>query len=326
MVKAIQIQETGKPGVMKWVDIDLPDPGRGEVQIKHSYVGLNYIDCYFRSGLYPLANFPSIIGMEGAGTVQNIGPGVKGLQKGDKIAYAPVLGAYAQKRNIHYKKVVKLPSTISEKFAAATMLKGMTVEYLIRRTYRVKANDTVLFHAAAGGVGLIACQWLKHLGATVIGTVGSDTKARLARRYGCQHTVNYNCENFVEAAMDITNGQGVSVVYDSVGLTTFNDSLRCLKPRGMMALFGQSSGPVPKFDLAKLAAMGSLFITRPSLMAYTATTRDLRSSARAVFDVMATGAIKIKIDQTYPLSQVAQAHRDLESRKTTASTVLKAQG
>lgn len=323
MVKAIQIRKTGGPAVMKWQDIDLPAPGPGEVQIKHTYVGLNYIDCYFRSGLYPLAGFPSIIGMEGAGLVEAVGAGVKNFRKGNRVAYAPVLGAYAQKRNIPAASIIKVSSKVSDKDAAAMMLKGMTTEYLIRRTYRVKRGDTVLFHAAAGGVGLIACQWLKHLGATVIGTVGSDTKARLAKRHGCDYPINYNKEDFKEAVMDLTNGKGVPVVYDSVGKTTFNKSLDCLRPRGMMALFGQSSGPVPKVDLGQLAAKGSLYVTRPSLMAYNGTRRELEASANALFDVVGSGAVKIKVNQTYPLKDAVRAHKDLEGRKTTGSTVFK---
>ncbi len=323
MVKAIQIRKTGGPSVMKWQDIDLPAPGPGEVQIKHTYVGLNYIDCYFRTGLYPLAGFPAIIGMEGAGVVEAVGPGVKNFRKGNRIAYAPTLGAYAQKRNISAASIVKVPRKVSDKEAAALMLKGTTTEYLIRRTYRVKRGDTVLFHAAAGGVGLIACQWLKHLGATVIGTVGSDAKARLAKRNGCDYPINYNKEDFHEAVMDLTNGKGVPVVYDSVGKTTFSKSLDCLRPRGVMALFGQSSGPVPKFDPGLLAAKGSLFLTRPSLMAYNGTRRELEASANALFDVVASGAVKVKVNQTYPLKDAVRAHKDLEGRKTTGSTVFR---
>jgi NADPH2:quinone reductase len=323
MVKAIQIRKTGGPSVMKWQDIDLPAPGPGEVQIKHTYVGLNYIDCYFRTGLYPLPGLPAIIGMEGAGVVEAVGPGVRFFRKGNRVAYAPIQGAYAQKRNIPADRIVKVPKKVTTKEAAALMLKGTTTEYLIRRTYRVKRGDTVLFHAAAGGVGLIACQWLKHLGATVVGTVGSDAKARLAKRHGCDYPINYNKEDFREAVMDLTNGKGVPVVYDSVGKTTFSKSLECLRPRGVMALFGQSSGPVPKFDPNQLAAKGSLFLTRPSLMAYNATRRELETSANALFDVVSSGAVKIKINQTYPLKDAAQAHRDLEGRKTTGSTVFR---
>lgn len=324
MVKAIQISKTGKPAVMKWRDVDLPAPDRGEVRIRHTYVGLNYIDCYFRSGLYPLAGFPAVIGMEGAGVVEAVGPGVGNFGEGDRIAYAPTLGAYAQKRNIPADKIVKVPSTISDKSAAAMMLKGTTVEYLVRRAYRVKRGDTVLFHAAAGGVGLIACQWLKHLGATVIGTVGSDAKARLAKRHGCDHPIDYTRENFREAVMDITGGKGVPVVYDSVGKSTFDASLDCLRPRGVMVLFGQSSGPVPSLNLGELSAKGSLYVTRPSLMAYNASRREYEASARALFDVVGSGAVKIKVNQTYPLKDAVRAHKDLEGRKTTGSTVFRA--
>ena len=324
MVKAIQIRKTGGPTMMKGQDINLPAPGPGEVQIKHAYVGLNYIDCYFRSGLYPLAGFPAVIGMEGAGVVEAVGSGVKNFWRGNRVAYAPILGAYAQKRNIAAANLVKIPKKISDKEAAAMMLKGMTTEYLIRRTYRVKRGDTVLFHAAAGGVGLIACQWLKYLGATVIGTVGSDEKARLAKRHGCDYPINYNKEDFKEAVMDVTNGKGVPVVYDSVAKTTFDKSLDCLRPRGVMALFGQSSGPVPKFNLGDLGAKGSLYVTRPSLMAYNSTRRELEASAKALFDIVGSGAVKIKVNQTYALKDAVRAHRDLESRKTSGSTVFRA--
>ena len=323
MVKAIRIKKTGGPAVMKWQDIDLPAPERGEVQIKHTYVGLNYIDCYFRSGLYPLDGFPATIGMEGAGVVEAVGPGVRKFEEGDRVAYAPTLGAYAQKRNILADKIVKVPGQVSDKEAAAVMLKGTTTEYLIRRTYRVKRGDTVLFHAAAGGVGLIACQWLKHLGATVIGTVGSDAKARLAKRHGCDHPINYNEKDFKEAVMDITNGEGVPVVYDSVGKSTFSASLDCLRPRGIMVLFGQSSGPVPTFNLAELGAKGSLYVTRPSLMVYNASRREYEASAKALFDVVGSGAVKIKVNQTYRLKDAVRAHKDLEGRKTTGSTVFR---
>lgn len=323
MVKAIRIKKTGGPAVMKWQDIDLPAPERGEVQIKHTYVGLNYIDCYFRSGLYPLDGFPATIGMEGAGVVEAVGPRVRKFEEGDRVAYAPTLGAYAQKRNIPADKIVKVPGQVSDKEAAAVMLKGTTTEYLIRRTYRVKRGDTVLFHAAAGGVGLIACQWLKHLGATVIGTVGSDAKARLAKRHGCDHPINYNEKDFKEAVMDITNGEGVPVVYDSVGKSTFSASLDCLRPRGIMVLFGQSSGPVPTFNLAELGAKGSLYVTRPSLMVYNASRREYEASAKALFDVIGSGAVKIKVNQTYRLKDAVRAHKDLEGRKTTGSTVFR---
>ncbi len=323
MVKAIRIKKTGGPAVMKWQDIDLPAPERGEVQIKHTYVGLNYIDCYFRSGLYSLEGFPATIGMEGAGVVEAIGPGVRKFEEGNRVAYAPTLGAYAQKRNISADKIVKVPGQVSDKEAAAVMLKGTTTEYLIRRTYRVKRGDTVLFHAAAGGVGLIACQWLKHLGATVIGTVGSDAKARLAKRHGCDHPINYNKEDFKEAVMDITNGEGVPVVYDSVGKSTFSASLDCLRPRGIIVLFGQSSGPVPTFNLSELGAKGSLYVTRPSLMVYNASRREYEASAKALFDVVGSGAVKIKVNQTYRLKDAVRAHKDLEGRKTTGSTVFR---
>jgi NADPH2:quinone reductase len=324
MTKALRMYKAGPPSVLKWESVDVPKPGRGEALVRHTYVGLNYIDCYFRSGLYPIAEFPATVGMEGAGVVEAVGPGVRNVKPGDRVAYATMpIGAYAQQRVMPAKRLVKMPKAIPDKTAAAMMLKGMTVEYLIRRTYKVKRGDTVLFHAAAGGVGLIACQWLKHLGATVIGTVGSDEKARLAKRHGCDHTINYRKEDFTKIVREITGGKGVPVVYDSVGKDTFMKSLDCLAPRGVMALFGQASGPVPPLGLGELASRGSLWVTRPSLMTYTASDKELAESAGALCKVVASGKVKLRVNQTYALKDAAQAHRDLESRKTTGSTVLK---
>ncbi|MEE8545557.1 MAG: quinone oxidoreductase [Alphaproteobacteria bacterium] len=323
MSKAIRIHSTGGPEVLQWDDVEVAAPGAGEALVRHSAVGLNFIDCYHRSGLYPLPPLPLSIGLEGAGVVEAVGEGVSAVSVGDRVAYAaPPPGAYAEARVMPADRLVVVPEGIDDQQAAAMMLKGMTAEYLLRRTYPVRSGDTILFHAAAGGVGLIACQWAKHIGATVIGTVGSEDKAELARAHGCDHTINYRTENFVERVKEITSGAGVPVVYDSVGKDTFEGSLDCLGTRGVLALFGQSSGSVATFDPGLLAAKGSLYLTRPSLMNYNATREDLVESANALFEVVGSGAVKIEINQTYPLSETAQAHRDLEARKTTGSTVL----
>ena len=323
MTKAIRIHEPGGPEALRWEEVEVGPPGPGEIRLKHTAVGLNYIDVYHRNGLYPLPAMPAVIGLEGAGVVEQVGEGVAGLRLGDRVAYAaPPPGSYAEARLMPADRVIKLPPDITDQQAAAMMLQGMTVHYLIRRTYRVKKGETVLFHAVAGGVGLIACQWLKHLGATVIGTVGSEEKAALARAHGCAHAINYQSEDFVERVKEITDGAGVPVVYDAVGKDTLEGSLACLAPLGMMVTFGNSSGPVPPFDLGRLAALGSIFITRPSLMTYTAKRKDLETSANELFEVVLSGAVKIEVNQTYPLSETAMAHRDLEARKTTGSTVL----
>ncbi|MEL0111860.1 MAG: quinone oxidoreductase [Rickettsiales bacterium] len=320
MPKAIQIKKQGAAGVMKWVEVPLGKPKRGEVLIQQSHVGLNYIDVYHRSGLYPLP-LPAGIGMEAAGTVEAVGPGVKNIRIGDRVAYASgPPGSYAEYRIMPAGRVVKLPEWIANDQAAAMMLQGMTTEYLIRRTYKVKAGDTVLFHAAAGGVGLIACQWLKQLGATVIGTVGSPAKAKLAKAHGCDHVINYNKQDFVKRVRSITKGQGVPVVYDSVGKSTFNGSLDCLSPLGMFVSFGNASGPIPPVDAGLLSQKGSLYFTRPTLMTYTASDKDLAASARSLFAAVKKG-VKIEINQRYPMANAVQAHRDLEARKTTGSTV-----
>jgi NADPH2:quinone reductase len=319
---AIQAHDTGGPEVLVWEEIEVGDPGPGEIRIRHTAVGLNYIDTYHRTGLYPLEQRPFAPGLEGAGVVEALGPEVTGLAVGDRVAYAsPPLGAYAQSRMMPADRVVRVPDGIADDTAAAMMLKGMTAEYLLRRTYAVKAGDTILVHAAAGGVGLIACQWAKALGTTVIGTVGSDEKAELARAHGCDHTIVYSREDFVERVREITGGAGVPVVYDSVGKDTFLKSLDCLQPRGLLASFGQSSGSVEAFNPGILAAKGSLYLTRPSLMTYNARREDLEASAAALFEVVAAGKVRIEINNRYPLSEAAQAHRDLEGRRTTGSTV-----
>jgi NADPH2:quinone reductase len=323
MTKAIRIHEPGGPEVLRWEDVEVGTPGPGEVRLKQTAVGLNYIDTYQRSGLYPLPAMPATLGMEAAGVVEELGASVTALKAGDRVAYAsPPPGSYAEARVMPADRLVKLPTAIDDRQAAAMMLQGLTVQYLIRRTHRVEAGETVLFHAAAGGVGLIACQWLKHLGATVIGTVGSQEKAELARAHGCTHTINYRDEDFVERVKDLTAGEGVPVVYDSVGKDTFEGSLACLRPCGLMVTFGNASGPVPPFELGRLGALGSLFITRPTLMTYAAKREDLEAMSGELFEVALSGAVKIEINQTYPLSETAQAHRDLEGRKTTGSTVL----
>ncbi|MEE3092533.1 MAG: quinone oxidoreductase [Pseudomonadota bacterium] len=322
MPRAIQIKKQGAAGVMKWVEVLVGKPKRGQILINQSHVGLNYIDVYHRSGLYPL-EMPHGIGMEAAGTVEAVGAGVNGIRVGDRVAYAAgPPGSYAESRIMPADRVVKLPDWISNEQAAAMMLQGMTTEYLIRRTYKVKKGDTVLFHAAAGGVGLIACQWLKQLGATVIGTVGSPAKAKLAKAHGCDHVINYNKQDFVKRVKSITKGAGVPVVYDSVGKSTYNGSLDCLSPLGTFVSFGNASGPIPPVDGAMLAQKGSLFFTRPTLMTYTADSKDMRASARALFAAVKKG-VKIEINQRYAMKDAVQAHRDLEARKTTGSTVFK---
>ena len=322
MVKAIRITETGGPDVLKLVDVDLPDPRPGEIQVRHTAIGLNYIDTYFRSGLYP-APIPCGLGLEAAGVVTKVGDGVTALKEGDRIAYGSgPLGAYSEAQNAPANRVVKVPDGVSDKDAAAMMLKGMTAQYLLRRTYEVKPGDTILFHAAAGGVGLIACQWAKHLGATVIGTVGSEEKAALAKQAGADHTILYRDEDVPARVREITGGKMVPVVYDGVGKDTFEMSLDCLAPLGLLASFGNASGAVPPIDIGILNQKGSLFITRPSLAAYTASDEDLAMTAADLFDVMAIGAVKADVRQEYALADAAQAHTDLEARKTTGATVL----
>ncbi|HXX11064.1 MAG TPA: quinone oxidoreductase [Burkholderiales bacterium] len=322
MAKAVRIHQHGGPEVLQYEEVAVGDPGPGQARIRQTAIGLNFIDTYHRSGLYQLP-MPSGIGTEGAGVVEAVGSGVTWVKAGDRVAYAGgPPGAYAEVRLVPADRLVKVPEGISDQTAAAMMLKGLTTQYLIRSTYRVQAGQTVLFHAAAGGVGLIACQWLKALGVTVIGTVGSEEKAKLAKAHGCAHTIIYTKENFVERVNQITEGHKLPVVYDSVGKDTFMGSLDCLQPRGMLIIFGNGSGPVAAFDLNLLAAKGSLYVTRPSLVTYTAKREDLEAMAADLFDVVKSGKVKIEVNQTYALKDAAQAHRDLQGRKTTGSTVL----
>jgi NADPH2:quinone reductase len=322
MTNAIRFHQTGGPEVLSWEEVQVGRPGPGQARIRHTAIGLNYVDTYVRSGLYP-APLPAGLGTEGAGVVEEVGEGVSDVQPGDRVAYAGgPLGAYSEERVIPADRLVKLPAGVSDQQGAAMMLKGLTAQYLLRRTYRVKAGDTIVFHAAAGGVGLIACQWAKSLGATVIGTVGSDEKAELARAHGCDHPIVYTREDFVQRVNEITQGRKVPVVYDSVGKDTFMKSLDCIMPFGLLASFGQASGAVGPFDAGILAAKGSLFLTRPTLNTYAAKREDLVMMAKDLFDVVTSGKVRIEINQTYPLRDAAQAHRDLQSRKTTGSTVL----
>jgi NADPH2:quinone reductase len=322
MTKAVRFHKTGGPDVLVYEDVTVGDPGPDEARVKNNAIGLNFIDTYHRGGLYPLP-LPSGVGLEAAGVVEAVGANVSWVKPGDRVAYAGgPPGAYSEARVIPAHRLVKIPEGISDQTAAAAMLKGLTVWYLIRRTYRVEKGETVLFHAAAGGVGLIACQWLKSLGVTVIGTVGSDEKAKVAKAHGCDHTIVYTRENFAQRVNEITNGKKVPVVYDSVGKDTFMGSLDCLQPRGLLAIFGNGSGPVAAFDINLLAAKGSLYVTRPSLVTYTARREDLEAGAAELFGVIKSGKVKIEINQTYALKDAAQAHRDLEGRKTTGSTVL----
>ena len=322
MTKAIQCFSNGGPEVMEYVDVQVGEPGAGEARVRHHAIGLNYIDVYFRTGLYPQP-MPSGLGMEGAGVIEAVGPDVKHVKPGDRVAYAcRPPGAYADVRVMPAGSLVKLPDSISFETAAAMMLQGLTVQYLFHRTFPLKGGETILFHAAAGGVGLIACQWARALGVTMIGTVGSDEKGQLAKAHGCTHVINYNKENFVERVKELTGGKGVPVVYDSIGKDTFLGSLDCLSPLGMMVSYGSASGPVPPFSLNELASRGSLFITRPTLFSYAAQRQDLEAMAADVFRMVESGKVKIEINQRYALKDVQQAHRDLESRKTTGSTIL----
>jgi len=321
MSRAMRIYEHGGPENLKWEEVEVGKPGPGQVRVRNTAVGLNFVDTYQRSGLYPMT-MPFTPGSEGAGVVEAVGPRVKDLKVGDRVAYSGPVGAYAEVLLRPADRLVKIPAGVDDKVAAAMMLKGLTTQYLIRRTYRVKKGDTILMHAAAGGVGLILCQWAKALGATVIGTVGSEDKAALAKKAGCKHVIVLSKENFVERVKTITKGKGVPVVYDGVGKDTFMGSLDCLRPLGMMVSFGNASGAVPPFNAGLLAQKGSLFLTRPTLNTYAASREDLVKMARELFAVVKSGKVKISINQTYPLAEAAQAQRDLESRKTTGSTVL----
>ena len=323
MSKAIRIHAHGGPEALRYEENDPGRPGAGEVLVRHTAIGLNFLDVYYRTGLYPAPNgLPLVPGAEAAGVVVEAGPGVERLKAGDRIAYAAATGSYAQERVIAADRLVKVPDGIGDEQAAAMMLKGMTAEYLLRRTFKVKAGDTILCHAAAGGVGLILGQWAKHLGAVTIGTVGSADKAERARASGYDHVIDYRSQDFVAEVAAITGGRKCDVVYDSVGKDTFPGSLDCLRPLGMFVSFGQSSGPIPPFDIGLLARKGSLFATRPTLFHYNARREDLEESAAALFDVVLSGAVEIRINQRYGLDEAARAHADLEGRRTTGATVL----
>jgi NADPH2:quinone reductase len=320
MPKAIQITETGGPEVMKLVDVEVGNPGPGEVQVRQHAIGLNFIDTYFRSGLYPMP-LPGGVGLEGAGVVEAVGEGVKHVKAGDRVAYCDrPPGSYCELRNMPAAPLVKLPESVDFETAAAMMLKGLTVQYLFRRTYKLQEGQTILFHAAAGGVGLIAMQWAKALGVTVIGTAGSEEKAALAKQYGCDHVILYREEDVVERVREITNGEMVPVVYDGVGKDTFQSSIDSLQPFGLMVSFGNASGPVPPMPLTALK--GSLYITRPSLMAHTANRANLEEMSADLFGMVGSGKVKLEIDQRYQLADAVQAHVDLESRRTTGSSVI----
>ncbi len=320
---AIRFARAGGPEVLSWQEVDVPAPGKGEALIRQTAVGLNYIDTYHRTGLYPVPSLPSGIGLEGAGVVEEVGPEAGELRVGDRVAYCSgPLGAYAEARVMPADKLVKLPGGIDDRIAAAMMLQGLTAQYLLRRTHRVKAGETILVHAAAGGVGLILVQWAKHLGATVIGTAGSPEKAALAKKHGCDHTILYRTENVPERVRTLTRGAGVPVVYDGVGKDTFMASLDCLAPLGLMVSFGNASGAVPPVDIGLLAQKGSLFLTRPTLMTYTAKRQDLLAAAAELFEVVGKGALSIVVNQSFALRDAAEAHRALEGRRTTGSTIL----
>jgi len=323
MTHAIRIHKTGGPEVLQWEDVSVPAPGQGEVQLRHKGVGLNYIDTYHRTGLYPVP-LPSGIGLEAAGVVEALGPGVTEFKAGDRVAYANgPLGAYSEVKNHPADRLVKIPDGISFEQAASMMLQGLTVQYLLRRLHVTpKSGDTVLWHAAAGGIGLIACQWARALGINVIGTVSSEEKAKLARENGAAHTIIYTKEDFQSRVMEITGGRKVPIVYDSVGKDTFMKSLDCLQVRGLMVSFGNASGAVGPTDLGILAQKGSLYITRPTLVSYTTKRDELVAAAKELFDMVLSGKVKVAPRQTYALKDAAQAHRDLEARKTTGSTVL----
>ena len=322
MINAIRVHQTGGPDVLQYEQIEIGEPGPGEAKVRHEAIGLNFIDVYFRTGLYKAAQMPFIPGNEGAGIVVAVGTGVDNVKVGDRVAYAATLGSYADERILSADRLLNVPETIELKSAAAMMLKGMTAQYLLRQTFVVKPGHTILFHAAAGGVGLIAGQWAKHLGATVIGTAGSEDKIALAKAHGYDHVINYRTENFVERVKELTGGEGVDVVYDSVGRDTYMGSLDVLKPRGMFACFGQSSGTIPPFDLNILAQKGSLFATRPTLFNYVTKRPDLERTANDLFEVVASGAVKIEVKQSYSLKDVRKAHEDLEARKTTGASIL----
>jgi len=321
MTHAIRFHKTGGPEVLTWEEVSVGKPGAGEARVRHTAIGLNYVDTYIRSGLYP-STLPSGLGSEAAGVVEEVGPGVTDLKSGDRVAYGnSPLGAYSEARVMPADRLIALPKGIADRQAAAMMLKGLTTQYLIRQIFKVKHGDTILFHAAAGGVGLIACQWAKSLGATVIGTVGSEEKAKLAKAHGCDYPIIYTREDFVERVKEITKGEKLRVVYDAIGKDTWPKSLDCLRPTGLLVSFGQASGPIGPIDLGILAAKGSLFVTRPTLNTYAAKRADMVAMARDLFDAVLSGAVKIEVNQTYPMKEATQAHHDLHARKTTGSTV-----
>jgi NADPH:quinone reductase len=322
MTGMVRVHETGGPEVLRFEDVEVGAPGPGQARLRQTAVGLNFIDVYFRTGLYPPPGLPFTPGMEGAGVVEEVGDGVSDIRVGQRVAYPAPLGAYAEARLIPADRLVPIPDGITDEQAAAMMLKGLTAHYLLRRTFRVQSGQTILFHAAAGGVGTIASQWAKHLGATVIGTVGSEAKAEIARAHGCDHVIRYDKEDVVARVREITAGKGVPVVYDSVGKDTFERSLDCLAPLGMMVSFGQSSGKVPPLDTGVLAQKGSLYLTRPTLMTYVAAREDLLKAAKELFEVVQNGAVRIEINQRFPLREVVGAHRALEGRRTTGSSIL----
>ena len=321
MAKAVRYHSQGGPEVLQVDDVQVGDPGPGQVRVRHTAIGVNFVDTYQRSGLYPM-QLPAVAGNEAAGVVEAVGKGVKDLKKGERVCYTGLPGSYCEERLVPAERMVKLPKGISEEQAASMLLKGMTVHYLIFSTYKVKKGDTVLWHAAAGGVGLIASQWLKKLGVTVIGTVGSEEKAKIARAHGCKHVINYSTENFAERVKEITKGKKLPVVYDAVGKSTWEGSLDCLQPRGLMVSFGNASGAVPPVNLGILSAKGSLYVTRPTLATYIAARADLVKRANDLFNVVKSGKVKIETTARYKLADAANAHRDLEGRKTTGSVIL----
>lgn len=322
MAKAIRVHAYGGPEVLRLEEVQVGEPGPGQVRLRQTAIGLNFIDTYFRTGLYKAASLPFTPGNEGAGVVTAVGPGVEGLRAGDRVAYCTSIGSYAEERLVEAERLVKVPEGISDETAAAMMLKGLTAQYLLRRTFHVRSGDTILFHAAAGGVGLIACQWAKHLGCTVIGTVGSPDKEALARENGCDHVILYRDQDFAARVKEITGGRGCEVVYDGVGQATFPASLDCLKPFGLFVSFGNASGPITAFDLGLLAQKGSLYVTRPTLFTHAGKRETLEVMARDLFDVVGSGAVKVAVHHRLPLAEAAEAHRALESRQTTGATVL----
>ena len=321
MAKAVRYHQQGGPEVLQIDDVAVGDPGPGQVRIRHTAIGVNFVDTYQRSGLYPM-QLPAVAGNEGAGVIEAVGKGVKDLKKGDRVCYTGIPGSYCEERLVPAERMVKLPKGISEEQAASMLLKGLTVHYLIFTTYKAKKGDTVLWHAAAGGVGLIACQWLKKLGVTIIGTVGSDEKAKLAKAHGCTHVINYSTENFVERVKEITKGKKLPVIYDAVGKTTWEGSLDCLQPRGLMVSFGNASGAVPPVNLGILSTKGSLYVTRPTLATHIASRADLVKRSKDLFEAVKSKKVKIETTARYKLADAANAHRDLEGRKTTGSVIL----